>query len=125
MIRSLLLVFVILLAAFGLGQKGTSLVGKWVADSKAAADRMTKDISITFRKDGTMSFTGFNTKGEGTYKLAGKKVTISLSKRNGVKPGEREASTTLEVAENGAALLVDTGHMIDGKPQPTRLVRAK
>jgi hypothetical protein len=125
MIRPLLLVFVVLCAAFGLGQKAKSIFGKWVIEPQMATDRMWKDVSLTFRKDGTLAMTGFNAKGEGVYKVSGNKIEVTLTKRNGVKPGPHESSTTVEIAENGNALLIDGGQRVDGKKSPIRLVRAK
>lgn len=121
------LMLFVCLGALALGQKAANIVGTWVADpASVSADRMAKDMSISFQKGGKLTFKGFNTTGEGTYTVSGMKVIMTATKRNGVKPtNPKESTTTITVAEGGKALLVDVGHEVAGKPLPVRLIRKK
>ncbi|HVT10876.1 MAG TPA: hypothetical protein VHE55_01310 [Fimbriimonadaceae bacterium] len=109
------------------GQKVANVVGTWVPDAKSvAADPHSKGMSVTFVKGGKINFKGFNTVGEGTYTISGTKLTVLLSKRNGVKPTDpREKSTVVTIAEGGKALILDMGYSRQGQAVTVRLIRKK
>jgi hypothetical protein len=121
----------VLIASFActvaVAQTASSVAGVWVpAPSKDPNVAAIKGVVITFRKDGTFSFTGPNTVGAGRFRVAKSKLTMELSKRNGQKPttpNERDAVGT--IVEGGKAILMSTGMKRNNVPVLIRLVRKK
>ena len=110
-----LFLFVLTLAT-ALAQKPVNVVGTWAADQKAiqssSMKAMAKSIEITFNANGSFKFKGFNTRGEGTYAIEGSQITISASKRNGVKPPtDKEKYGKLTIGDNGKKLYIETGQI--------------
>ncbi|HRK21086.1 MAG TPA: hypothetical protein PLX06_04730 [Fimbriimonadaceae bacterium] len=125
--RYLAALLLVVLFAVSTAQATVSIVGVWVGDKKGNEAMPHADkVSITFKKNGKLSFVGFNTKGEGTYKLTGRTFTILLSLRNGVKPtNTNESKANGEIAADGESIMMSTGMEREGKPVMIRLVRKK
>src|SRR5579862_7662329 len=101
-----------LAVSLAFGQHYT-LTGTWVPDhASVAAIPMASNFQVTFWKDGTVSLDGYGTKGTGRYSINGRRVEIRLTKVRGSK---QPRSAVCTVAENGNALLFDTGLKKNGK----------
>lgn len=116
----------VLTLSFAFAQKAPKVVGTWVAEKKAAeTDAKLKTIEITFKANGTFTFKGFNTTGEGTYVVKDKTVLITATKRNGVKPtSDMDKKATLTVSPDGKTLFINLGAP-NGKPDLRPLVLKK
>lgn len=125
--RYLTTLLLLVLFASSIAQKPAAIVGTWIGDKKGnEAMPHAEKVRITFKKNGKLTLVGFNTQGEGTYKVSGRKFTIQLSLRNGVKPtNANEAKAEGEISGDGKSISMSTGMEREGKPVMIRLVRKK
>jgi hypothetical protein len=122
-VLAILLLLCVCVTAFG--QKGPSIVGTWVAAKEQARGlEGLSNFEATFLKNGTFTFKGLNTVGNGNYRIEKGKVFLVLSKRNGSKPTHpKESKAEGTIVENGKAILLPSGLEREGKQVMLRIVR--
>jgi len=109
------------------GPKPATIVGTWIVDrASAPKGAVPVGLELTFMKGGTVTVRGPNIVAVGTYKVTGNKVTLEITKRNGVAPRNPKTSAgVFTIVDAGKALLGDSGIRRGGKVVMMRLVRKK
>lgn len=104
----------------------SSVVGTWILDPKGLpADGAGVGLTMTFRKDRTMTLKSARVEGQGTYQVVGNEIRVRLKLRREEVPDPRESKGTCRLAEGGKVLLADSGIRRNGKPVMMRLVRKR
>jgi hypothetical protein len=101
-----------------------SIVGDWIVDPRIKdPNRADKTALFRFKSDGTMVYKTKTVNGLAKYMMKGRYGTITVVKRNGVKPRMPSESTgRMKLSSDGKVLsMLDSG----GSTEVLRLVRRK
>ena len=126
MIRFATILALVMLVAGVWAQTASNLLGSWKFDPKTISTEMrSRNIVMTFKSGGQYTISGVKMVGEGTYSFAKGKLYLAPSIANGKKVPRGAGEATGQFAEQGKALLIDSGQKVNGKPKLFRLIRKK
>ena len=94
----LLAVLLAILLSVGCGKKGAGMSGTFKRKPSLPAG----DVTMTFQEDGTFVFNDTGRADKGTYKLEGRKLTVTMTEVNGKPPqGLDQKPMTATLSEDG------------------------